>query len=60
MIAVSGNIGVGKTTFINNYKSLHPDEDVVLLKEDMDKWKVIFSQYYDIVSSNKKEYTIEE
>ena len=60
IVAVCGNIGAGKTTFINQYQSKHPEEHVIQLCESRDKWKVLFDEYYQVIASNKTEYTLEE
>ena len=36
--SIEGNIGVGKTTFINMVKKLHKTREIIVLEEPVDEW----------------------
>ena len=46
---VIGNIGSGKTTYIENFIKEHPDQEV--MPEELDIWEPYFKPYYEAINS---------
>lgn len=49
-IFIHGNIGAGKTTYIE--KVLTPED--IFLKEDISKWGDRFTKYYEAINKKKR------
>ena len=46
---VIGNIGSGKTTYIENFIKEHPDYEV--MPEELNIWEPYFKPYYEAINS---------
>lgn len=46
---VIGNIGSGKTTYIEKFIKEHPDYEV--MPEELDIWEPYFKPYYEAINS---------
>ena len=46
---VIGNIGSGKTTYIENFIKEHPDYEV--MPEELDLWEPYFKPQYEAINS---------
>ena len=50
-IFIHGNIGAGKTTYIE--KTLTPED--IFLKEDISKWGDRFTKYYEAINKKNRD-----